>query len=152
MACSDEDRGRSRRPVVEDRGWSLRLGGAVCGLHRASGDVHRRFLGSASNPRSIVYEWFSLKTTRTISPGLTSKPVARVSWFGPQNRSLWFGDLGLKITAVVSWFGPQNQASFGLSVVPQNRWRKVGAGHASRSSGLLWEEASQARLFQFGLD
>jgi hypothetical protein len=22
MACSDEDRGRSRRPGVEDRGWS----------------------------------------------------------------------------------------------------------------------------------
>jgi hypothetical protein len=23
MACSDEDRGRSRRPGVEDRGWSV---------------------------------------------------------------------------------------------------------------------------------
>jgi hypothetical protein len=26
MACSDEDRGRSRRPGVEDRGWSHRSG------------------------------------------------------------------------------------------------------------------------------
>jgi hypothetical protein len=26
MACSDEDHGRSRRPSVEDRGWSHRLG------------------------------------------------------------------------------------------------------------------------------
>jgi hypothetical protein len=26
MACSDEDRGRSRRPIVEDRGWSHRSG------------------------------------------------------------------------------------------------------------------------------
>jgi hypothetical protein len=26
----------------------------------------------------------------------------RVSWFGPQNQQLWFGDLGLKITATVS--------------------------------------------------
>jgi hypothetical protein len=26
MACSDEDRGRSRRPGAEDRGWSHRLG------------------------------------------------------------------------------------------------------------------------------
>jgi hypothetical protein len=26
MTCSDEDRGRSRRPGVEDRGWSHRLG------------------------------------------------------------------------------------------------------------------------------
>jgi hypothetical protein len=25
MACSDEDRGRSRRPRAEDRGWSHRL-------------------------------------------------------------------------------------------------------------------------------
>jgi hypothetical protein len=26
MVCSDEDHGRSRRPSVEDRGWSHRLG------------------------------------------------------------------------------------------------------------------------------
>jgi hypothetical protein len=26
MACSDEDRGRSRRPGVEDREWSHRSG------------------------------------------------------------------------------------------------------------------------------
>jgi hypothetical protein len=40
--------------------------------------------------------------------------------FGHQNRQLWFGDFGLKITATVSWFEPQNQACFGLSVAPQN--------------------------------
>jgi hypothetical protein len=34
--------------------------------------------------------------------GLASEPVARVSWFGPQNRKLRFGDLGLKIIATVS--------------------------------------------------
>jgi hypothetical protein len=45
-----------------------------------------------------------------------------VSRFGPQNRQLWFGDLGIKITMSVSWFGPQNQAGYGLSVMPQNRW------------------------------
>jgi hypothetical protein len=38
-----------------------------------------------------------------------------------------------------------------LSVAPQNRRRKVGAGHASRSSGLLHVEASQARVSQSGL-
>jgi hypothetical protein len=70
-----------------------------------------------------------------------------VSRFGPQNRQLWFGDLGLKITMTVSWFGPQNQAGFGLSVVPQNRCREVSAEHASRSSGLLGVEASLARVF-----
>jgi hypothetical protein len=35
--------------------------------------------------------------------------------------------------------------------VLQNRWRKVGAGHASRSSSLLHMEASLARVSQSGL-
>jgi hypothetical protein len=46
MVGSDEDRGRSRRPDAENRGWSSigrvlggqrigRLGDIVCGLHRA---------------------------------------------------------------------------------------------------------------------
>jgi hypothetical protein len=52
---------------------------------------------------------------------------------------------------MVSWFGPQNQVGFGLSVVPQNRWREVGAGHASRSSGLPGVEASLARVSQSSL-
>jgi hypothetical protein len=51
----------------------------------------------------------------------------------------------------VFWFGSQNQASFGLSVAPQNRWREVGVGHTSRSSGLLRVEASLARVSQSGL-
>jgi hypothetical protein len=46
----------------------------------------------------------------------------------------------------VSQFGPQNQAGFGLLVAPQNRRREVGARHASRSSGLLYMEASWARV------
>jgi hypothetical protein len=56
MVGSDEDHGRSRRPGVEDRGWSStgwvigdrvikRSGDAVCGLHRAQGDEEREFLG-----------------------------------------------------------------------------------------------------------
>jgi hypothetical protein len=40
---------------------------------------------------------------------------------------------------------------FGLSVAPQNRQREVGAGHASRSSGLLRVEATLARVSQSGL-
>jgi hypothetical protein len=40
---------------------------------------------------------------------------------------------------------------FRLSVAPQNRRREVGAGHASRSSGLLYVEASLARVSQSGL-
>jgi hypothetical protein len=48
--------------------------------------------------------------------GLALEPLGRVSHFGPQNRQLRFGDLGLKITMTVSWFGPENQAGIGLSV------------------------------------
>jgi hypothetical protein len=59
--------------------------------------------------------------------------------------------LSLKITATVSSFGPQNQADFSLSVAPQNQWREIGAGHASRSSSLLDVKASLARVSQFGL-
>jgi hypothetical protein len=40
---------------------------------------------------------------------------------------------------------------FGLSVAPQNRRREVGAGHMSRSSGLLRIEASLATVSQSGL-
>jgi hypothetical protein len=55
MVCSDEDHGKSRRPGVEDWGWShrsgtrwlaiKRLGGAVYGLHRAREDEEPGFLG-----------------------------------------------------------------------------------------------------------
>jgi hypothetical protein len=45
MACSDEDRDRSRRPGAEDRGWSHRSGGTMCGLHLARGDLEHGFLG-----------------------------------------------------------------------------------------------------------
>jgi hypothetical protein len=40
---------------------------------------------------------------------------------------------------------------FSLLVAPQNRLREVGAGHASRYSGLLRVEASLARVSQSGL-
>jgi hypothetical protein len=40
---------------------------------------------------------------------------------------------------------------FDLSVAQQNRWREVGAGHTSRSSGLLHVEASLARVSLSGL-
>jgi hypothetical protein len=76
----------------------------------------------------------------------------QVSRFGPQNRQLRFGDMGHKITATVSWFGPQNHVGYGLSIVPQNRWEdEDGVGHALRSSGLLYLEASRTRVSQSGL-
>jgi hypothetical protein len=55
MVSSDEDRGRSRRPSAEDRGWLStdqvlggqtveRSGDVMCGLHRAQGDEEHMFL------------------------------------------------------------------------------------------------------------
>jgi hypothetical protein len=103
-----------------------RSGDTVCILHYAQEDEECEFLSWASKPRSTVYQWFDLKTTGTVfsvlaskpmvmvfsslawklvvmvSPGLASKLVAWVSWYGPQNWWLRFGDLGLKITVTVS--------------------------------------------------
>jgi hypothetical protein len=127
------------------------LSGAMCGLHRARGDEEHEFLGCASKPRSTVCVWFDIKITRTVFSCLTSKPVARIFRFGPQNRQLWFGELGLKITTMVSWFVQQNQACFGLSVAPQNRRREDDTGHALRSGGSLRLEKSHARISQSGV-
>jgi hypothetical protein len=53
----------------------------------------------------------------------------RVSWFGPQNRQLWFSDLLLKITVMVSCLGHQNHASLVC------RWRhKTDAGRLTRDT------------------
>jgi hypothetical protein len=77
----------------------------VCDPHHTrGGDERREFSNLASKPVAMVYQWFDLKITVT------------VSWFGPQNQGQRFDDLGLKITATVSWFGPQNQVGGGLSV------------------------------------
>jgi hypothetical protein len=100
---------------------------------------------------ATVFSGLISKSVATVSSGLASKPVAQVSEFGYQNRQLWFGDLGLKITAMVSSFSPQNQANFGLSVASQNRQREDGVGHTSRSIGLLHLEASYARVSQCDL-
>jgi hypothetical protein len=63
----------------------------------------------------MVFSGLASKPVATVFFGLASKPVAQVSRFG---------DFSLKITVTVSWFGSQIQASFSLSVVPQNRWRE----------------------------
>jgi hypothetical protein len=56
MACSDKDRGRSRTPGAEDRGWSHRSG--------------TRWSGSRE----------------TFVSGLALKPLGRFSSVWPQNR------------------------------------------------------------------
>jgi hypothetical protein len=88
MADSDEDRGRSRRPGVED--WDGRTsrvlsgrtigrpGDAMCGLHHAHGDVEHGFLGRALKPRSMVCQWFGLKTTGTVCQWFCLKTTVTV--------------------------------------------------------------------------
>jgi hypothetical protein len=74
MACSDEDRGRSRRPGAEDRGWLHRSGTRWPGGR----EVEWRHVWSAPD--------LGLKTG---SFGLVIwglKITAKVSWFGPQNQ------------------------------------------------------------------
>jgi hypothetical protein len=90
------------------------------------------FSSLTSKHVATVYHWFDLKTIGTVSSGLTSKPVATIFWLSlktkvvqgcwvvSQNRQVWFGDLGLKITATISLFVSQNQSDFGLSVASQN--------------------------------
>jgi hypothetical protein len=89
MANSDEDLRRSRRSSARDWAWSStgwviggrtigRSGDTMCGLHRTQEDEESGFLGLASKPRSMICQWFGLKTTRMISPGLTSKPMTTV--------------------------------------------------------------------------
>jgi hypothetical protein len=60
MVCSDEDRGRSRRPDAEDRGWSHRSdtrwpGGREVGWYRVRSAPDTWRLGAQVS-------WLSLKT------------------------------------------------------------------------------------------
>jgi hypothetical protein len=60
MACSDEDRGRTRRPGAEDRGWLHRSGtqwpgGREVGWHRVRSALGTWRLGERVS-------WLSLKT------------------------------------------------------------------------------------------
>jgi hypothetical protein len=89
MTGSDEDRGRSRRPGAEDRGWVStgrvfsgrtigRPGDAVCDLHRAQGHKERGFLCLASKPRLTVSPDLASKPMASGFPVYASKPVATV--------------------------------------------------------------------------
>jgi hypothetical protein len=69
------------------KGWVLsgqtirRSGDTVCCLHRARADEERWFFGWTSKSMSMICQWFDLKITGMVSPGLTSKPMAQVFWF-----------------------------------------------------------------------
>jgi hypothetical protein len=173
----------SRRPGVKDWEWldtSWVLGGrtigwsndAVCDLHHARGDDECWFLSWASKPKSMVCQWFGLKTTETVfsylalkpvvtvSLGLTSKPVATVSpGLASKLVAMSFLVWASKPTATVWWFVSQNHHDdfLVLALKPSGWWFVRcgskptggwdGTGHASRSSSLLHVETSWARVF-----
>jgi hypothetical protein len=60
MACSDEDRGRSRRPAAEDRGWS-HMSGTRWPSGREVGWRRVRFAPGTWRLGAWV-SWVSLKT------------------------------------------------------------------------------------------
>jgi hypothetical protein len=134
MACSDEDRGRSRRPGAKDRGWSHRSGTrwsggrvvpcAVCTWH-----VETRSVGFLVEPQ--------IQGQRFVS-SLVSKPLGRFLVVWPQNLPRRFS---------LVW--PQNWWRWFLPVWPQNWWSvswlslktKVVEGlpiWASKQAALVW--------------
>jgi hypothetical protein len=136
MMGSDEDLGRSRRHSAEDWDGQAQVRYSVVG--RSGGRV---------TPCAVCTVHMEMRSASfLVEPQNQGR---RVSQFGPQNRQLRFGDLGLKITMTVSWFGPKNQAGDGLLVAAQNRWEEDCTGHVLRSSSLLCLEGSSARVSQF---
>jgi hypothetical protein len=60
VACNDEDRGRSRRPNAEDRGWSHRSGTQWPGGREVGWSRVRSALGTWRLEAQV--SWLSLKT------------------------------------------------------------------------------------------
>jgi hypothetical protein len=82
MACSDEDRGRSRRPGAEDRGWLHRSGtwwprGRVAPCAVCTWNIETRSAGFLIEPQNQGQRFVS---------GLASKPLGRFSPVWAQNR------------------------------------------------------------------
>jgi hypothetical protein len=138
MACSDEDHGRSRRPGLENRGWSHRSGTQW----PDDREVRWRCMWSAPCTwrREARVSWLSLKTK---VDGLW------VVW--PQNHSYGFLRFGLKTggdsslqfglktsgsgfsvwvskpTFLIWWFGPQNHHNgFLVCAWKSSRLRFIG--------------------------
>jgi hypothetical protein len=102
----------SRDVQVADVAWraAMRIVAGVGDLvQRRRGDEEHGFLGWASKPRLMVCQLFGLKTTRTVSPSLTSKSVTPVSpSLASKSMASGFPVCASKPTATVWWFMAQN--------------------------------------------
>jgi hypothetical protein len=135
----------------------------------ASKPVATIFGGLASKPAVTVFSVLVSKPVATVFSSLASKRVAMVSpglasktavdfLVEPQNKGGGgFSSLGVKTgsSGLVIWESKLPRWFLGLGLKPSGLQfvgcttkptRGVGAGHASRSSGLLCMEASLARV------
>jgi hypothetical protein len=129
MTNNDEDRGRSRRLGAEDRRWlgtSRVLSGWMIGR---SGD--------------FVYDPYRTHgwDEKSGFPGLASKPVAIVWWFGSQNHCDGF----------LVWTSKPCRRRFVYLCLKTDERMKTVWGHASTFGGLLHHEASRIGVSQFCL-
>jgi hypothetical protein len=102
-----------------------RSGGAVCDLHLTRGDEERGFLDWASKLRSTVCEWFDLKTTWTVSSGLTSKSAATVFSSFSKRVATVFSSLDSKLVATVSLYLASKPVVSFLVEPKKTRWWRV---------------------------
>jgi hypothetical protein len=108
MVCSDEDRGRNRRPGAEDRGWSHRSrtrwpSGREVGW--------RRVWSAPGTWRSVGFLVEPQNQGRRFESGLASKPLGQFSLVWLQNQWRQFSPV---------W--PQNWWRWFIPVWLQNRW------------------------------
>jgi hypothetical protein len=101
-----------------------------------------------------VYEWFGLKTTRTVFAGLTSKPMATVSSdLASKSVATVFTSLASKLVATVSP-GLALKSTVDFLVEPQNQGGGgfPGLDLQTDSSGLLiCTSKSPLRFLSLGL-
>jgi hypothetical protein len=150
MTCSDEDRGRSRRPDTEDQGWSHMSGTrwsdgrvapcVVCTWHvetRSAG-----FLVEAQKQGQRFMSGLTSKLVAMVFTGLASKPVATV-FFSLASKLVATVSPDLTSKSVVSFLiEPQNQGSGGFP----DLGLKIG------SSGLvIWTSKSPRQFLGLGL-
>jgi hypothetical protein len=104
MACSDEDRGRSRRPGAEDRRWSR---GRVTPCSVCIWHVETRSAGFLVEPQNQGRRFVS---------GLTSKPLGRFSPVWLQNWWLRFLPVRPQNRQSISWLSLKTKVVEGFLV------------------------------------
>jgi hypothetical protein len=117
MACSDEDRDRSRRPGAEDRVWSHRSDirwpdGRVVPCVVCTWHVETRSVSFLVEPQNQCRRFVS---------GLASKSLGRFSPVWPQNWWRWFLPVWPQNRCWVSWLSLKTKVVEGSRFGPQNR-------------------------------